>query len=70
MLLSSSYLFHIQNRTVAGAGTNSRRKSIDRHSSPEENKTQLAREVPPQRRQSQSRKIPIEPSSNMPKVPN
>ena len=64
------YVFYIQNRTVTGAGTNSRRKSIDRRSSPEENKThdKLTKEAPPQRRQSLSRKLPIEPSSNMPKV--
>lgn len=56
-------LFHSQNHTVAGPAANSRRKSIDRRSSPDENKaTQLVKEVPPQRRQSQSRKLPIDPS--------
>lgn len=68
LCIVSSHSFYIQNRTVTGPGTNSRRKSIDRRSSPEDNKAQLMKEAPPQRRQSQSRKLPIDLPTNVPKV--
>jgi len=49
---------------MAGAA---RRRSIDRRSNPDDSKPQLVKEVP-QRRQSHSRKLSIDPSANATKV--
>ena len=44
-----------------------RRRSVDRRSNPDDSKPQLVKEVP-QRRQSHSRKLSIDPSANASKV--